>query len=185
MKNLEALHKVREAFIASENSEKLGRALSHNVRTSGDIKYLTGDSVYFKRLNSNQWHSPAKVLGQDGQQSLVKNRSSYHCIHPCRLQLNNNPPQPNNLSQSNEHNNTYPFNNQSIYAKNEQQSYDTVSKLSDDPENSHNIELMSSHSSHSYENPIQLSYPSENSIQPPYQPECSSQSSHPFKITTE
>ena len=68
MKNLEALHKVREAFIASENSEKLGRALSHNVRTSGDIKYLTGDSVYFKRLNSNQWHSPAKVLGQDGQQ---------------------------------------------------------------------------------------------------------------------
>ena len=44
LKNLEALHKAREAFIASENSEKLKRALSQNIRTSVDIKYLTGDS---------------------------------------------------------------------------------------------------------------------------------------------
>ena len=54
IKNLGALLKAREAFIASENSWNLRRALSHNIRTSGDIKYLTGDSVYFKRLNSNQ-----------------------------------------------------------------------------------------------------------------------------------
>ena len=40
MKNLETLHKAREAFIASENSEKLRIALSHNIQTSGDIKYL-------------------------------------------------------------------------------------------------------------------------------------------------
>ena len=73
--------------------------------------------------------SPAKVLGQDRQQVLVKNGSSYHCIHPCRLQLINNHPQPNNLSQLNEHNNTYPFNNQSISVGNEQQSYDTDSEL--------------------------------------------------------
>ena len=43
-RNLQALHKAREAFIASENSEKLKRALSH-TRTSGDTKYLTGDTV--------------------------------------------------------------------------------------------------------------------------------------------
>ena len=78
IKNLEALHKAREAFIASENSEKLRRALSHNIRTSGDIKYLIEDSVYFKKLKSNQWHGPAKVLEQDGQQVPVKNGSSYH-----------------------------------------------------------------------------------------------------------
>ena len=49
--NLVALHKARQAFIASESSEKLRRALRHNVRTTGDIKYITGDSVYFKRPN--------------------------------------------------------------------------------------------------------------------------------------
>ena len=52
-KNLQAIQKAREAFITSKNSEKLRHALSHNIRTSGDIKYLTGDSVYFKRLDSN------------------------------------------------------------------------------------------------------------------------------------
>ena len=35
--NLKAIYKVREAFIASENSEKMRRALAHNIRTSGDI----------------------------------------------------------------------------------------------------------------------------------------------------
>ena len=142
---IKALHKPREAFIASENSEKLRRALSHNIRTSGDIKYLTGVLVHFKRLNSNQWHRPAKVPGQDGQ-VLVKNGSSYHRINPCRLQQINNPPQTNNLSRSNERN-TYPFSNQSVPAKNELQLYDTDSELSKDPETNHNIELMPSNSS--------------------------------------
>ena len=54
-------------------------------------------------------------------------------------QLVKNPPLPKNLLQSNEHNNTYLFNNQSISAEKEQQSYDTDSELSDDPENNHNI----------------------------------------------
>ena len=86
-KNLEALHKARESFIACENSERIRRALSHNIRTSGDIKYLTGDRVYFKRANNREWHGPASVIGQDGQQVLVKYGSSYSRVHPCRLQL--------------------------------------------------------------------------------------------------
>ena len=53
---------------------KLIHAFSHNIRTSGDVKYLTGDSVYFK---------------QDGQQVLVKNGSRFIRKHPCRLQLIN------------------------------------------------------------------------------------------------
>ena len=75
-----------------------------------------GNLMYFKRLSSNQWQNPAKVLGQNGQKILVENRSSYHHMHPCRLQLINNPPKPNILSQSNEHN-AHPFINQSISAK--------------------------------------------------------------------
>ena len=51
--NLSALHKARQAFIASENAEKIRRALSNNVRTSGDTKYVTGDKVYYKRINDS------------------------------------------------------------------------------------------------------------------------------------
>ena len=85
--NLNALHKAREAFIQAENSSKIKRALSHNIRSSGDVKYINGDSVYYKRLNNHGWHGPAKVLGQDGQQVLVKHGGSYVRVHPCRLQI--------------------------------------------------------------------------------------------------
>ena len=61
--NLKAIHKAREAFIASENSEKIKRASAHNIRTSGDIKYITGDHVYFKSADSREWHGPVTVLG--------------------------------------------------------------------------------------------------------------------------
>lgn len=63
--NLTALHRAREAFIASKNSEKIRRALNLNVRNSGDIKYITEDNVYFKKANERRWRGPAKVLGQD------------------------------------------------------------------------------------------------------------------------
>ena len=85
--NLEALHKAREAFIASEHSERIRRALSHNIRTSGDIKYITGDHVYYKRNDSNEWKGPGTVLGQDGQQILIKHGSYYVRVHPCRAKL--------------------------------------------------------------------------------------------------
>ena len=85
--NLTVLHRAREAFIQSESSEKLRRALNHNIRTSGDIKYLSGDSVFFKRANERHWRGPRKVLGQDGQQVLVKYGSRYVRVHPCRITL--------------------------------------------------------------------------------------------------
>ena len=85
--NLTVLHKAREAFIQSESSEKLRRALNHNIRTSGDIKYLSGDNVFFKRANESHWRGPGKVLGQDGQQVLAKYGSRYIRVHPCRITL--------------------------------------------------------------------------------------------------
>ena len=85
--NLTVLHKAHEAFIQSESSEKLRRALNHNIRTSGDIKYLSGDSVFFKRANDSHWRGPGKVLDQDGQQVLAKHGSRYVRVHPCRITL--------------------------------------------------------------------------------------------------
>ena len=85
--NLQMLHKAREAFIQSEHSERIRRALAHNIRTSGEIKYITGDQVYYKRKDSNEWKGPGSVLGQDGQQILIKHGSYYVRVHPCRVKL--------------------------------------------------------------------------------------------------
>ena len=88
--NLTALHKARQAFILSESSEKIRRALNNNVLTSGDTKHITGDSMYFKKINEKQWRDPGKVLGQDGQQVWVKYGSNYVRVHPCQLSLAKN-----------------------------------------------------------------------------------------------
>ena len=89
--NLNALHNARQAFIKSESSEKIRRALRHNIRSSGDVKYVTGDRVYYKRLREKRWKGPATVLGQDGQQVLIKHGGVYVRVHPCRLALEGNP----------------------------------------------------------------------------------------------
>ena len=85
--HLNTLHKAREAFVMNENSEKIRRALRHNVRTSNDNIYVTGDSVYYKRACDRRWRGPAVVLGKDGQQVLVKHGGKYLRCHPCRLAL--------------------------------------------------------------------------------------------------
>ena len=50
--NLNAIHAARTAFIACENDEKIRRALKANIRSSGEIKYVTGDVVLYKRDSS-------------------------------------------------------------------------------------------------------------------------------------
>ena len=85
--NLETLHKAREAFIQSENSEKIKGAITHPVRTSGDFKYINCDTVYYKYKDSRAWHGPVVFLGQDCQQVLLKHGGVYVSVHPCRLNL--------------------------------------------------------------------------------------------------
>ena len=55
--NLQTPCKVREAFTARKNFKKIKLALAHIIRTSGDIKYTIGDHVYYKRVDSREWHS--------------------------------------------------------------------------------------------------------------------------------
>ena len=47
------MHDARQAFIKSESDEKLRRAFQHQVRTSSEVKYVTGDKVYYKRRADN------------------------------------------------------------------------------------------------------------------------------------
>ena len=85
--NLNAIHAARTAFIACENDEKIRRALKANIRSSGEIKYVTGDKIFYKRDSSTEWHGPGFVIGQMDQQVFVKHGSFYIRVHPCRLQL--------------------------------------------------------------------------------------------------
>ena len=70
--NLNSLQSARKAFISSENDERIRRALSHNVRSSSEIKYISGDTVLYKRPESNEERGPATVIGHINQQVFVK-----------------------------------------------------------------------------------------------------------------
>ena len=85
--NLNALHAARTAFIESERSERLNRALRTNTRTYSDQVVVNGDKVFYKRKDSKRWKGPAFVLGRDGQQVLLKHGGYYIRVHPCRVRL--------------------------------------------------------------------------------------------------
>lgn len=88
--NLNAIHKARQEFIKMESCEKIRRALRARMRTYDNIKYLPGDSVYFKRDGEDQWKGPAKVICQEGSKVLIKCiGKSIISVHTCRLQLAN------------------------------------------------------------------------------------------------
>ena len=85
--NLNAMHEARNVFVQQESAEKLRRGLSRKTRTHSDTIYCQGDRVYYWRDKSMDCHGPAVVIGQDGQQILVKHGGYYIRVHPCRLQL--------------------------------------------------------------------------------------------------
>ena len=72
------------------------------MRTTSEIKYITGDEVYYKRDDYAKWRGPGKVIGQLGQQYFVKHGAFYVRVHPCRLQLvgDGNPVAPSSTTSS-------------------------------------------------------------------------------------
>lgn len=52
--NLNAMHAAREEFIKVEASERIKKALSHNIRPTLLPELHSGDSVYYKRNDSNK-----------------------------------------------------------------------------------------------------------------------------------
>ena len=62
--HLYCIKKAREAFIETERSERIKRALRYNIRTSVHNKFYTGDIVYYKRQESRKWKGPGKVIGR-------------------------------------------------------------------------------------------------------------------------
>ena len=60
--NLKAIHKARVAFIASKISETIRRDLAHNIRTSGDTKYITRDHVYLWMCRQQRMTWPSNSI---------------------------------------------------------------------------------------------------------------------------
>ncbi|VDH89490.1 Hypothetical predicted protein [Mytilus galloprovincialis] len=81
-KHLVGLHEARKAFVASESSEKIRRALRKQVRPSGE-KFKHGDKVYFLRVN--QWKGPGTVVGQDNVVVFIRYGGTYVRVHECRI----------------------------------------------------------------------------------------------------
>ncbi len=81
-KHLNSIHSSRKAFIEAESSERIRRALRHQIRSSG-IAFETGEEVYYQR--NGVWRGPGKVIGQDGKIVFVRHGNVYVRVHPCRL----------------------------------------------------------------------------------------------------
>lgn len=83
-KHLNALHASRQAFIRAETSEKIRRALRHQVRPTGRT-FKNGEFVYFKRENDNEWKGPGTVIGQEGKTVIIKHGSYIVKVHVTRV----------------------------------------------------------------------------------------------------
>ena len=90
--NLNAMNSARRDFIRNESDERIRRALLRQVRDDDPRKFETGDSVYYKRNESDQWRGPARVIGRDGKQILVRHGGFVIRVHACRANHQHLPP---------------------------------------------------------------------------------------------
>lgn len=84
-KNLNAMNNARRAFIESESSEKIKRAVKHKVRSCNDVVIENSDKVYYKRTNNPKWKGPGCVIGQENKNILVKHGGELIRVHPASL----------------------------------------------------------------------------------------------------
>ena len=82
---LSTIHSARQNFIKAESSERIKRALRHQVRTYSEEVYLQGDKVYFKQNDNRGWKGPGVVLGVERNFVLIREGSRFYRCHPCQL----------------------------------------------------------------------------------------------------
>ena len=82
--HLNVLHATRRAFIESECSERIRRALRCKIRAS-EQKFVNGELVYYKREGQEKWLGPGKVVFQDGKVIFVRHGGVFVRVSPNRL----------------------------------------------------------------------------------------------------
>ena len=78
LKHLNAMQAASKAFTQVEKSKRIKRELRHPMRSS-DEYYNTGENVFYKREDSNRWHGPATVIGQDSTVVSLRHGSRIVC----------------------------------------------------------------------------------------------------------
>ena len=84
-RNLLSLAAIRKSFIESENSERIRRALRHNIRERNTFE--VGEPVYYLGRGKPGWHGPAKIIGRDGKLVVLRNGSYVNRVHETDLKL--------------------------------------------------------------------------------------------------
>ena len=82
--NLKAMRAAREACIKAESSDKIKRALTHNVPSYNNEQFENGQKVYYKRKDT-RWSGPAIVIGKDGKTGIVKHGGEMIRVHISRV----------------------------------------------------------------------------------------------------
>ena len=100
---LNALHIARQEFIKSESSEKLRHALKSKTRTHSNIRFLQGETVFYKDEDDKRWKGSAVVIGQDGSKVLLKIPTGLKSIHSSRVILTSDSETNRELWDSNNH----------------------------------------------------------------------------------
>ena len=98
--HINALHSAKESFVRAECSERIRRALRKQIRPSPD-HCESGDKIYYKRPDSQEWKGPGVVIGQDGPIVFVRHGGMVVRVHKCRLRKVNQPETDNELQHDN------------------------------------------------------------------------------------
>ena len=70
--HISAMYNARKQQMAAEADEKIRRALVHKTRDVYSKEIKQGDSVFYKRNDSERWKGPATVIGFDNKQIFVR-----------------------------------------------------------------------------------------------------------------
>ena len=84
--HLNAMESARRKYIELENNERFKRVLRERVSEDADTKYISGDTVYFKR-DQKGWQGPATVVGHISNQVILKHGGMLIRMHPCKVVL--------------------------------------------------------------------------------------------------
>ena len=69
--HINAMHTARKAFIESESSKRVRRALRHKIQAC-EQRFRNGDRVYYKKKGNIDYLGPAQVIFQDGKVVFVR-----------------------------------------------------------------------------------------------------------------
>ena len=84
--HLNCMQQSRLAFVKANNNQRVKRAIAGRI-CHVEEEYLTGDQVYYKRMNQKRWSGPGTIIGVDGKQVFVRQGGSILRVHVTKLSL--------------------------------------------------------------------------------------------------